>query len=204
MPPDTALALVSFAFATSITPGPNNIMLTASGVNFGFRRTIPHMVGVDLGFMAMLMAVGLGIGMLFAALPRLHVAVQLVGSAYMLWLAWKVATAEPAGEHGDQGLRPMTFLEAAAFQWVNPKAWVIAIGAMAIYVRPDHLAADILLVTAVFGLVTVVAVGTWAGFGHALRNVLRDRTRIRVLNVVMGLLLAASVVPILMTGSATP
>ena len=195
---DTAAALVSFAFATSITPGPNNIMLTASGVNFGFVRTIPHMFGIGAGFMALLVAVGLGIGAVFAAAPELQTLLKVVGAAYILWLAWRVANAGNVGDDPDQRSRPMTFWEAAAFQWVNPKAWVMAIGAMSVYVRPDHAAADIIMVTLVFGLVNVPSVGTWAAFGHALRNALRDPAKVRIFNVAMALLLVASVLPIVM------
>jgi threonine/homoserine/homoserine lactone efflux protein len=196
LPLDTALALVSFAFATSITPGPNNIMLTASGVNFGFARTIPHMLGIGAGFMALLVAVGLGVGAIFAAAPQLQTVLKLVGAAYILWLAWRVATAGKVGDAAGQRARPMTFCEAAAFQWVNPKAWVMAIGAMSVYVRPDHAAADISFVTLIFGLVNVPSVGTWAAFGHALRNALRDPAKVRIFNIAMALLLVASILPI--------
>ncbi len=196
LPLDTALALVSFAVGTSITPGPNNIMLTASGVNFGFVRTIPHMLGIGGGFMALLLAVGLGIGAIFAAAPQLQTVLKVVGAAYILWLAWRVAKAGKVGDAADQRSRPMTFWEAAAFQWVNPKAWVMAIGAMSVYVRADHAVADILTVTVIFGLVNVPSVGTWAAFGHALRNALRDPAKVRIFNVAMALLLVASILPI--------
>jgi threonine/homoserine/homoserine lactone efflux protein len=199
LPLDTALALVSFAFATSITPGPNNIMLTASGVSFGFVRTIPHMLGIGAGFMALLVAVGLGIGAIFAAVPQLQTILKAVGAAYMLWLAWKVANAGAAGEGADPRSRPMTLWEAAAFQWVNPKAWVMAIGAMAVYVRPDHALADILTVTLIFGMVNVPSVGTWAAFGHVLRHVLREPGKVRLFNITMALLLVASILPIILT-----
>ncbi len=194
MPLDTALALVSFAFAAAMTPGPNNIMLTASGVNFGFARTVPHMLGICAGFVALVLAVGLGIGAAFTALPEAKTVLKLIGAAYMLWLAWKVATAAPRG--GDeQTASPLTFWQAAAFQWVNPKAWVMAISAMAVYVRPLAVAADVVAVTLVFGLVTVPAVITWAGFGHVLHNALRDPAKLRLFNILMALLLVASIVP---------
>ncbi len=195
LPLDTALALVSFAFAAAMTPGPNNIMLTASGVNFGFTRTIPHMLGIGAGFMALLVAVGLGIGAIFAAAPELQTILKVVGAAYILWLAWRVANTGPVGEAADQRSRPMTFWQAAAFQWVNPKAWVMAVSAMAVYVRPLHVATDVAAVTLAFGLVTVPAVMTWAGFGHVLRRALRDPGKVRVFNIAMALLLVASIVP---------
>ena len=196
LPLETATALVSFAFVASITPGPNNILLTASGVNFGFARTIPHMLGICAGFMALMLAVGLGVGMILAAVPQLQTALRIAGAAYMLWLAWKVANAAAVGEAAERS-QPMTFWEAAAFQWINPKAWVMAVGAMAVYVRRDHAFADMLVVTLVFGLVTVPAVVTWAAFGHVLRKALRDPAKVRVFNIAMALLLAASVLPIM-------
>ena len=194
LPLDTALALVSFAFVAAMTPGPNNIMLTASGVNFGFVRTIPHMLGICAGFVALVLAVGLGVGAAFTAVPQAKMALKLIGAGYMLWLAWKVATASPS-ETDAPGASPMTFWQAAAFQWVNPKAWVMAVSAMAVYVRPLHVAADVVLVTLAFGLVTVPAVVTWAGFGHVLRRALSDPGKVRIFNIAMALLLVASIAP---------
>jgi len=194
LPLDTALALVSFAFAAAMTPGPNNIMLTASGVNFGFTRTIPHMIGICAGFVALVLAVGLGIGAAFTALPQAKTVLKLIGAAYMLWLAWKVATAV-AVDTDEQNASPFTFWQAAAFQWVNPKAWVMSVSAMAIYVRPLHVEVDVAAVTLAFGLVTVPAVVTWAGFGHVLRNALQEPAKLRLFNVAMALLLVASIVP---------
>jgi threonine/homoserine/homoserine lactone efflux protein len=194
LPLDTALALVSFAFVAAMTPGPNNIMLTASGVNFGFARTIPHMTGICVGFVALVLAVGLGVGAAFTAFPDAKTILKVIGAAYMLWLAWKVATAGPSDVE-EQGAAPLTFWQAAAFQWVNPKAWVMAVSAMAVYVRPLHVQADVAAVTLAFGLVTLPAVVTWAAFGHVLRRALRDPGKVRVFNIVMALLLVASVMP---------
>ena len=194
LPFDAALALMSFAFVAAMTPGPNNIMLTASGVNFGFARTIPHMIGICAGFVALVLAVGLGVGAAFTALPEAKTVLKVVGAAYMLWLAWKVATAAPS-DADERRAAPMTFWQAAAFQWVNPKAWVMAVSAMAVYVRPLHALADVGAVTVAFGLVTVPAVVTWAAFGHVLRRVLRDPAKVRVFNIAMALLLVASVMP---------
>ena len=197
LPLDTALALVSFAFATSITPGPNNIMLTASGVNFGFARTIPHMLGIGAGFMALLVAVGLGIGAIFAAAPELQTILKVVGAAYILWLAWRVANAGPVGEAADQRSRPMTFWEAAAFQWVNPKAWVMAVTAMAVYTNPERPFLSVLIVVFAFTLVNLPSVSCWAGFGMALRGFLADPVRLKWFNIAMGVLLAVTLWPML-------
>ncbi|RJL00503.1 LysE family translocator, partial [Paracoccus siganidrum] len=129
---DLMLALAGFAFVTSATPGPNNMMLMASGANFGIRRTVPHMLGVSLGFGAMVALLGLGVDRVIAGNPVLASAMKWVSLAYMIWLAWKIATASaPEGTAGAG--RPLTFLQAAAFQWVNPKAWAMALGALSAY-----------------------------------------------------------------------
>lgn len=195
MPLDALLALTLFVFVTAFTPGPNNIMVTASGVNFGFARTIPHMAGITIGFMVLLVACAAGLGLVFATVPALQLALKIVGAIYMLWLAWKVANAAPAGDEVGELARPLTFIQAAAFQWVNPKAVVIGLTAISIYVRPDHRLSDFLIVLALFVVSTAMTVVTWTGFGVALRSVLRDPRRARIFNVVMALLLVASIAP---------
>jgi threonine/homoserine/homoserine lactone efflux protein len=198
MSPQTFVALVAFAFVTSFTPGPNNIMLTASGVNFGFGRSIPHMLGVAIGFVVLLFAAGCGLGSLFMAEPQLQIVLKAVGALYMLWLAWKVANAGRSDVPADERVRPLTFLQAAAFQWVNPKAVLIALGAVALYIRPEHAAGDLAILVAVFAASTVLSVVAWTGGGVALRGLLGDARRARIFNVVMALLLVASIVPMVL------
>jgi len=197
MSTDTLLALLAYAFVTSITPGPNNLMLLTSGVNFGFSRTIPHMLGVGIGFVVMLLAVGLGVGAVLTAFPVLHTGLKVAGSVYLLYLSWKIATARPFEGGGEQQARPMTFLEAAAFQWVNPKAWVMAVTAMAVYSDPAAPLLSVALIGLVFGLVNLPSVSTWAGFGMALRGFLSDPLRLKWFNVAMGIMLAATLWPML-------
>ncbi len=196
MPLNIFFALVTFAFVMAFTPGPNNIMLAASGVNFGFARTIPHMAGVTVGFMVLIFASGAGLGLVFAAVPVLQVALKIAGSAYLLWLAYKVATAHQARGTNGGPARPFSFWQAAAFQWINPKGLVAALSAIAIFLRPGHQVWDLGVMLAVFGLVTAGSVTTWAGFGVALRRWLRDPAHARLFNIAMALLLVASVVPI--------
>lgn len=196
LPLDQLLALVVFSFVTSFTPGPNNLMLLASGVNFGFARTVPHMVGIGLGFMLMVMLVGLGVGQLFALLPWLHDAMRIGGFAYMLFLAWKIANAGTIGE-GKAAARPMTFLQAAAFQWVNPKAWAMALSATATYTLADDFVVSVAVVAVTFGLVNLPTVSTWALFGVWLRRFLSDAKTVRYFNVGMAVLLVVSLVPVL-------
>jgi threonine/homoserine/homoserine lactone efflux protein len=195
MPFNVFLALVTFSFVMAFTPGPNNIMLAASGVNFGFARTLPHMAGIALGFPLLLIACGAGLGLAFAAVPALQTALKIAGALYMLWLAFKVATAHQGAEAGRGPARPFTFWQALAFQWVNPKAVVAALSAIAIYVRPGHERVDFPIMVAVLALCTAGSVFTWTGFGVALRRLLRDPVHARLFNGAMALLLVASIVP---------
>lgn len=197
MPADTFLALLVYAFVSSVTPGPNNFMLLASGVNFGFRRTIPHMLGIGIGFFALLLAVGWGLGALLTAVPALHAALKLLGGAYLLYLAWKIASSRSLGDGKGVKARPMTFLEAAAFQWVNPKAWVMAVSSMAVYTDPLAPFVTAFLVASAFAVVNFPSVSAWAGFGVALRGFLADPERLKWFNIAMGLLLALTLVPML-------
>ncbi len=194
---EVLLAMASFAFVMAFTPGPNNIMLTASGANFGMARTAPHMIGVVLGYAVLLCAAGAGLGTVIVAFPAIQTGLKIVGAAYMLWLAWKVANAGKASEERGEG-RPMTFLQAAAFQWVNPKGVIIAFGGVALYVHPETALRDFTIMLAVFSLATLGSTLTWAGFGVALRKVLRNERQARVFNVAMALLLVASIVPMVL------
>ena len=154
---DLVLALAVFAFVTSVTPGPNNLMLMASGATFGFRRTIPHMLGVGLGFTAMTVLVGLGIAGLLAASPVLALGLKAASLGYMMWFAWKILNAPEPGAAGPAA-RPMTFLQAAAFQWINPKAWAMALTAVSAY-APDRSVGAVVLVAVIFGLINIPSVG---------------------------------------------
>lgn len=197
MPADLLLALAAFAFVTSVTPGPNNMMLMASGVNFGFRRTIPHMLGVALGFVLMVVLVGLGIGQVLQAEPRIYAALKIVGLIYMLWLAWKIANSGPLGGGAAQGEagRPFSFVQAALFQWVNPKAWAMAITATTAYTDSANYFFSLILLAVVFGIINFPSVGIWTLFGVGLRKFMQDPVKVRVFNVVMALLLVASMIP---------
>ncbi len=197
MSADLLLALAAFAFVTSVTPGPNNMMLMASGVNFGFRRTIPHMLGVALGFVLMVVLVGLGIGQVLQAEPRIYAALKIVGLIYMLWLAWKIANSGPIGGGAAQGEsgRPFSFVQAALFQWVNPKAWAMAITATTAYTDSANYFFSLILLAVVFGIINFPSVGIWTLFGVGLRKFMQDPVKVRVFNVVMALLLVASMIP---------
>ena len=194
---DAFLALLVYAFVTSITPGPNNLMLLASGVNFGIVRTIPHMFGISMGFLVLLLAVGFGLGAVLTAFPALHTGLKIAGGVYLLYLAWKIAMSRSLSSKGETEARPMRFIDAAAFQWVNPKAWVMAITAMAVYANPEHPFLSVALVAIAFTVVNLPSVSVWAGFGTALRGFLSDPVRLKWFNIAMGVLLAATLWPML-------
>lgn len=195
MMPDFILPLATFAFVTSITPGPNNLMLMASGANFGFSRTIPHMLGVALGFVFLASMVGLGLAGLLTRWPLLHDALVVMSVAYLIWLAWRIANAGQPGE-GRSGGRPMTFLEAAAFQWVNPKAWAMALTAVTVY-APGTGWGAVLAVAAVFGAINLPTVSSWCLLGVRIRAFLNGPERLRAFNWTMAALLVGSLYPIL-------
>lgn len=184
-------ALAAFALVTSITPGPNNMMLMASGANFGVRRTIPHALGVGVGFTLMIILVGVGLMGLFDLFPLLNLVLKLVSVVYLLWLAWKMAHAAAPGTQGSAGGRPMSFLQAMLFQWVNPKAWSMALTAIALYARDRNLAA-VVLVAAVFGIINLPSTSLWALMGQALRRWLSSPARLRTFNWTMASLLVGS------------
>jgi len=195
--PALLLAFVGFAFVSSITPGPNNTMLLASGVNYGFRRTMPHIAGISLGCMVMLLLVGLGLGQAFAAVPLLYNALRYAGALYLVWLAWKIATAGAMTVQGTSDGQPLTFWQAAAFQWVNPKAWIMVVGAASTYAPRDQFERNVIVLALLLGLVNAPSICVWAGFGTALRPWLSHPGRVRVFNVVMALLLVLSLLPML-------
>lgn len=192
---DLITALAAFAFVTSITPGPNNLMLMASGANYGFRRTIPHMLGVALGFVLMVALVGVGLMGLFDAFPVTHTVLKVAGIAYLLWLAWAIANSGMPDTSGSTGT-PMTFLQAAAFQWVNPKAWQMALTAITLY-APERTVFSILMVAAIFGAVNLPSVSSWTVLGQQMSRVLSSPQRLRAFNIFMAVLLVASLLPVL-------
>ena len=195
LPPAMIAALFSFALISSITPGPNNIMLAVSGVNFGLRRTLPHMLGIFFGLMVIVIAVGLGLGFVFSHYPLVREALRIGGIVYTLWLAWKIAVAGSLG--GGELPHPLRFGAAFAFQWVNVKLWVMAVATVALYVRPGHTLTDTALVTVMLAVISWPVMFLWAGFGAGMRDFLRIPARIRAFNIVMGLALAASVLALL-------
>lgn len=198
---DLLLAFATFGFVIAVTPGPNNVMLLASGVNFGFLRSVPHILGTAFGMVVMIAAVGVGLGGLFRAYPAIYDVLRWVGAAYLLYLAWRIAgSGAPEASGSTATARPLGFLGAAAFQWVNPKSWVIVPYTVTAYVPLDGYFGNLLLVAALFGVVAAPSVGVWAAFGTALRRFLEAPDRVRAFNIAMALLLVLSLYPILTEG----
>ncbi|PKH55748.1 LysE family translocator [Shewanella sp. Choline-02u-19] len=191
------LTIALFAFSSGITPGPNNIMLMSSGVNFGVKRSLPHLFGICIGFPAMVLAIGLGLSAVFQSYPILHVIVKYVGISYLLYLAWLIANSS-AKMNGKVTVAPLTFIQAAAFQWVNPKAWIMGIGAIATFTTMQQaLAPQVITIVSVFFCVALPSAFVWLGFGVALKRILKNQRQQKIFNVSMALLLVLSIIPMI-------
>jgi threonine/homoserine/homoserine lactone efflux protein len=194
---DTLLPLLGFAIAMSVTPGPNVLMVAAAAANHGIRATVPHMLGITIGFAAMLVIVGLGLAGPFAAWPLLHAVLKWGGAAWLLVLAWKIARAGAPGEGPSRP--PLGFVGAALFQWVNPKAWMIALAAIPAFTTPEgDLLAETLVIAAAFALVCFPCTLVWAGLGAGASRLLRTDGALTAFNIAMAVLLVASLVPALL------
>ena len=200
MTPDILIAFATFCFVSSITPGPNNLMLMASGANFGIRRTIPHWLGIGIGFTAMIALVGIGVIQVFEAFPITYTILKTLSVGYLIYLAWKIANAAPPRE-ADAAGTPMTFLQACAFQWVNPKAWAMALTAVSVY-TPTQGALAILTTALIFGVINLPTCSTWMFIGQQMRRFLTNPARLRAFNIVMAILLVASLYPMIFEQNA--
>jgi threonine/homoserine/homoserine lactone efflux protein len=190
------LPLLGFAIAGSVTPGPNVLMVAAATAGHGVRAVVPHMLGITVGFGAMILLVGLGAAGPLAASPALHAALRWVGAAWLLWLAWMIASAPPPGEA--ESRPPLGLVGAALFQWVNPKAWMLTAAAITTFTKPEFpLVPQVLAIAGVFFAVQIPCLLIWAGLGAGARRFLRDDVALRRFNVAMGVLLALSVLPLL-------
>lgn len=190
------LPLATFIVVSSITPGPNNVMLTASGANFGYRRSVPHMLGITVGCALMLFLVGAGLGAVFEQLPQMYTVLQYLGAAYLVWLAWKIATSGQAGQ-AEAKARPFGFWQAAAFQWVNPKAWLMSVGVVAAYTNPSSYWASLLLGTLVMLVVNYPCISVWTLFGTVIGRWLQSPRALQLFNWGMAALLLLSLWPLL-------
>ncbi|KWO47747.1 lysine transporter LysE [Burkholderia sp. MSMB1459WGS] len=185
-----------FALVTTITPGPNNTMLLASGVNFGFRRTMPHLFGISIGVAILMLCVGFGLGEVFKRLPLLYTVLEAASVAYLLYLAWRIGTSGEVKAHGAKP-RPMTFIEAAAFQWVNPKAWMMVLTAATTIRLSADYGMNAAWMSVVFILIGFPCICLWAAFGLGLRRFLSNPRALRIFNVTMAVLLILSLYPLI-------
>jgi threonine/homoserine/homoserine lactone efflux protein len=190
------LGLFAFAGIAAFTPGPNNTLLMASGVNFGFRRSLPLICGVAIGFPLMIGLIGLGLGRVFELYPGVYRMLKYAGAAYMLYLAWKIATARPSTSDSDAA-RPLSFIQMCLFQWINPKGWVMAVTALSAYTLSQSYYTGVATVVATFVFMGITSALTWAAFGAALKSVMTDVRYFRIINVGLAVLLVASLVPML-------
>lgn len=188
-------ALLLFAFVSSITPGPNNLMLMTSGANFGFKKTLPHMFGVGIGFTLMVALVGLGIMQLFDRYPKSYDILKIASVVYLLYLAFNIARSDAAIERKSSSAKPMTFIQAVLFQWLNPKAWTMALTAISVY-APSKSVAAVVFVALVFGAVNLPCISSWTVLGQKIQRLLTSTKRLRAFNFTMASLLVLSLYPV--------
>jgi threonine/homoserine/homoserine lactone efflux protein len=199
---ESLLAFALFAFAASITPGPNNLMLLASGAHFGLRASVPHLLGVACGFLILVASVGFGLAEVFSRLPWLYALMRWAGAAYLLYLAWRIATAAPPDASRRASARPMSFVGAVAFQWVNPKAWLMAVSAFSTYIPATSGALVLMGSILLFGAINLPSITAWAVGGTQLQRLLQTRRRVVTFNLLMAGLLVASLLPMLRAAHA--
>lgn len=185
--------MVAFVTASTITPGPNSIMIMASGVNFGFRKTLPHILGVAVGITIVITLAGIGLGALLAVMPVLRTALAVISTLYLLYLAWKIANAAPTTATADIG-SPLTFVQALAFQSVNPKVWALGMSAVAVF-APSYAPWNVFVVALTFAWVGLLSNSAWGWFGTVIRHFLSTGKRLRLFNISAALLLVASIIP---------
>ena len=187
-----------FSFATSMSPGPNNIMLLSSGLTFGYKRTIPHILGVVIGFPLMTIFVGLGLGEFFKVYPFTFTILKIAGILYLLWLAWKIANSTPKFKENDKNSKPLTFVQVVLFQWINPKNWIKIITAMSVYVTSvENATIEIAIITTIFFMTVLVSANSWSLGGVVLKKLIKSDIGIRRFNIGMAILLVLSIIPIL-------
>ena len=194
MDSSTLISFATFAVVAAFTPGPNNVMLAASGANYGFRRTLPHIFGILVGFCSLVVAAGLGLATLFTIMPWLYDFLKVISVLFLLYLAWKIGSAGCATtKHKD---RPLSFVQAASFQLINPKSITVIISSVTAFTSTaENVGAEVTILLVVFATVTICATCTWAVFGTAIAHLLTSQTRLRQFNITMSLLLVASLLP---------
>jgi threonine/homoserine/homoserine lactone efflux protein len=193
------LSITSFALAGVMTPGPNNIMLLSSGLTYGYKNTIPHMLGIMLGFTFMVICVGLGIGAVFEVFPALFTILKIIGISYLLWMAWKIAnTKGDLKTSSNKNNKPFTFLQAATFQWVNPKAWIMAITSTVSFItNPEYGFIQVIIIAFIFMLAGFISTNSWTLGGVYLKKLIKNALHVRIFNISMAVLIVVSILPVI-------
>jgi len=192
-------SIATFTLSTVMTPGPNNIMLLSSGLTFGYKRTLPHIFGVMFGFSFMVVLVGLGMGVVFKEFPIIFAILKIIGVLYLFWMAYKIATNHSAYDiKGSDQSSPFTFFQAAAFQWVNVKAWIMAITVISVFVTSnENSLLQVLTIAFIYLLSGVISTNSWALGGVVLKKVINNKKSVNFFNILMAILLIASIIPFL-------
>jgi len=196
----TLIPLLTFAVVTSITPGPNNMMLMSSGMNFGFKSSMAHIAGIVFGFPVMIALVGMGLMQVFELIPHSLLALKLISLCYLLYLAWRIATTTTL-HSGESSRRPLRFIQAALFQWVNPKSWAMALTAVSLHTPDSRPMTSVFLVAAAFVLSGTFSACVWTSLGQQLKRFLNDQRKLRAVNILMAVLLIATVLPVMVAAS---
>ena len=189
------LPLILFCFTAAVTPGPNNFTIMISSLTFGVKKTIPHGLGIYLGFPVMVLAIGLGLESIFTAYPKIHLIIKITGSAYMLWLSWKIITASTKTNNIKQR-KPFSIIQAVSFQWVNPKAQVMAIGAVSAYTSTNSnisILTQVFIIAGIYFIVSIPALGVWMLGGKIFNRILKHEKHLRLFNLTLGLSLMLSI-----------
>jgi threonine/homoserine/homoserine lactone efflux protein len=197
MDSSTIISFATLATVAGFTPGPNNVMLAASGANFGFRQTLPHILGIVFGFCTLVVAAGLGLATLFATLPWLYDTLKIISFLFLLYLAWKIGRAGRFTTK-DKEDKPLSFLQAASFQLINPKGITVIISSVTTYSSTaEDIARDVTILLLVFAFVAVISTCTWTVFGIGIARLLTDPRRLRRFNIMMAALLVVSLLPVI-------
>ncbi len=191
------ISISTFTLSTVLSPGPNNIMLLSSGLTFGYKKTIPHILGVMLGFPLMVIIVGLGMGVIFEQYPIALKILKIVGILYLFWMAYKIATNSSTYSNDNSNSQPFTFIQSAGFQWVNPKAWIMAITSVSVFVIDGNSSfIQVFVIAFIYMLSGVISTNTWALGGVFLKSIIKNEKSIKIFNIIMAVLLVASVLPL--------
>ncbi len=190
------ISITSFGLASTMTPGPNNIMLLSSGLTFGYKRTLPHALGINFGFPVMVICVGLGVGKLFEMFPFVYTILKVVGISYLLWMAWHIANSKGSLNAENRSDKPFTFFQAALFQWINPKAWMVAITSTAAFITDHQIALiQVIIIACIYFFCAIVSTNAWSLGGVILKRFIQNERLVQIFNITMAILIVGSILP---------